>query len=78
MTAKRTKKKPAKMRIGRLDTADSILRLLSKVTKSALRGGISYADAYKVGCLGGVLLKAVEVASLERRITILEQRSRVQ
>jgi len=69
--------KPAKrVRVGRLETASDVRRFLARMIKKATRsgGGQAVNDFYKISLMAAGLLKAIEVADLERRVELLEKK----
>jgi hypothetical protein len=70
---KREQKKKTNTRI-RLKTAKDVARYMARCIRRAEQGG-DCGDSYKLVTMASMLLKAVEVASLEERIKDLEQRT---
>jgi len=64
-----------RQRIGRLKTSEDARRFVARMIKRIARGE-GVADAYKAVVAAGVLLKAIEIAELERRIEALEERDK--
>jgi len=69
-------KKNRRIRIGKLENASDVRKFLARMIKKAMReqGGKEVNDAYKISLIASQLLKAVEVAELERRVSELEQK----
>jgi hypothetical protein len=70
--AKKNAKQPKRQRIGRLKSAADVQKFIARMIKRIARGE-GVADAYKACVAAGVLLKAVELTSLEERISLLEK-----
>ena len=71
---KKEQKKKTNTRI-RLKTAKDVARYMAKCIRRAEQGG-ECGDSYKLVTMASMLLKAVEVASLEGRIEALEKLSK--
>lgn len=76
MTAKApkkdTKQQPRK-RIGRLKTPQDVARFMARCIKEAARGEGTGTKQYNMVNMASQLLKALEVAELEKRIEKLER-----
>ena len=65
--------KTPRKRIGRLKTAEDVRKYIARCIKSSENHG-EVTDCYKKTMMASMLLKAVEVASIEERLTQLEGR----
>ena len=74
MPAKR-QKKAKRLRLGRLESASDVAKYVARCIRDAHREeGGNETKFYRRVLMASMLLKAVETASLERRINTLEKR----
>lgn len=62
-----------KRRIGKLKSAQDVAKYIARCIRQTEGGGDENRN-YKLVMMAGILLKALEVSSLERRIDSLEER----
>ena len=62
----------AKIRIGPLNTAGSVVTELGRVYREARRGNLELGDATRLACILREIRCALEAADIERRIEVLE------
>jgi hypothetical protein len=66
--------KPVRKRIGRLNTAEDVQKYISRCIKKAECGrGDEVNTYYKLVTMSAVLIKAIETATFEKRITRIEE-----
>jgi len=74
VTQKKTQKK-TRLRVGRLQSAWDVELYQARIIKQASRGGGEVVnECYKLCMMASMLVKTLEVSSLEERIADLERR----
>ena len=69
-------KQQSRKRIGRLRTSEDVARFMAKCIKGAAKGEGMGTKYYNLVNMSSQLLKAIEVADLEKRIEKLEREHR--
>ena len=70
----KTPEKKRRVRVGKLDTAWDVAKYIQKCLRLSTKGEGEGTEMYRRVMMASMLLKAIETASLERRLSELEKR----
>ena len=66
---------PAPLRVGRLETAADVKREAGRLYRAARRAEVSAADASRLATVLALIVRVIEGAELETRLTALEAKA---